>query len=74
VPKLGPASSPESGLRELIEAAKYNAGPTHRSQWHETIGRLRLDKDEFHASCENLRELLDLYGNDEVAYYAECVL
>ena len=74
VPKLGPASSPESGLRELIEAAKSGAGPAQASPWHETLRRLGLDGDEYRASCENLRELLHLYGNDDVSYYAECVL
>jgi len=74
VPKLGSASSPESGLRELIEAAKTNADPAQVSPWHETLRRLGLDGDKYHASCESLRELLNLYGNEEVAYYAECVL
>jgi len=75
VSKLGPASSSESGLRELIEAAKSGAGgPAQASPWHKTLRRLGLDGDEFHASCENLRELLRLYGNDDVSYYAECVL
>ena len=74
VPKLGPASSPESGLQELIEAAKSEADQAQASHWHETLRRLGLDDDEFCVSCENLRELLNLYGNDEVAYYAECVL
>jgi WD40 repeat protein len=73
-PKLGPSSSPESGLRELIEAAKSGAAPPQVSPWDETLRRLGLDGDKFHSSCENLRELLRLYGNDEVAYYAECVL
>jgi len=74
VPKLGPAASPESGLRELIEAAKSSAVPARVSPWHQTLRHLGLDGDEYHASCESLRKLLNLYGNEEVAYYAECVL
>ena len=74
VPELGAASSPESGLRELIEAAKPSPGPARASPWHQTLRRLGLDGDEYHASCESLRELLNLYGTEEVAYYAECVL
>jgi hypothetical protein len=74
VPELGPASSPESGLRELIETAKSNTAFAEVSPWQETLRRLGLDGDEFHASCKNLRELLHLYGNDDVSYYAECVL
>ena len=74
VPKLGPASSPESGLRELIETARSNTDPAQTSPWQETLGRLGLDGNEFHSSCENLCELLKLYGNDDVSYYAECVL
>ena len=73
-PKLGPSTSPESGLRELIEAANSGTALAQASPWYKTLRRLGLDGDQFHASCENLRELLKLYGNDEVAYYAECVL
>jgi WD40 repeat protein len=74
VPKLGPASSPESGLRELIEAAKSNTASVEASPWQETLLRLGLGGGEFRACCENLRELLHLYGNDDVSYYAECTL
>ena len=73
-PKLGPSTSPESGLRELIEAANSGTALAQASPWYKTLRRLGLDGDQFRASCENLRELLKLYGNDEVAYYAECVL
>ncbi len=73
-PKLEPASSPESGLRELIEAAQSNTASAEVSPWQETLRRLGLDAEEFHTSCEYLRELLHLYGNDDVSYYAECVL
>jgi WD40 repeat protein len=74
VPKLGPASSPESGLWELIKAAKPTTASAEASRWQETLHSLGLDRDEFRAACENLRELLHLYGNDDVAYYAECAL
>jgi len=74
VPKLGPASSPESGLRELIEAAKSTTASAEASPWQETLRRLGLDGDKFRASCENLRKLLHRYGNDDVSYYAECAL
>ena len=69
-PAFGPVARAKSGLRHLIQAA--NSG--QEEPWHTTLRELELDTPDFTAPCENLRKMLTRYGNDEVAYYAECVL
>ena len=69
IPALGPHSLSGSGLRDLIEVAR-----SRDKVWNKALAKIGLGDEIYRQSTANLKVLLGLHANHDVAFYAECVL